>query len=82
MVSSANILTLPEGQHLGRSLIKSKKNKGPRTDPWGTPHVMGLVFDLQLSMFTYCSQSIRKLFKSSCALTVIPRFSTLSSNKS
>ena len=52
-------VTLPEGQQLGKSLMKSRKNRGPRTEPWGTPQVMDLVFELQLSMFTYCLRPLR-----------------------
>jgi hypothetical protein len=43
LVSSANniILQLPLkfilSGILGKSLIKIRNNKGPRTDPWGTP---------------------------------------------
>ncbi|CAL4131877.1 unnamed protein product, partial [Meganyctiphanes norvegica] len=43
LVSSANILNLPKGQQLGRSFIKIRKSKGPRTEPCGTPHEIGLV---------------------------------------
>ncbi|CAL4144512.1 unnamed protein product, partial [Meganyctiphanes norvegica] len=41
LVSSANILNLPEGLQLGRSFIKIRKSKGPRTEPCGTPHEIG-----------------------------------------
>ena len=43
MVSSANILTLPEGQHIDRSLMNSRKSSGPKTELWGTPHDADLV---------------------------------------
>ena len=46
MVSSANILTLPEGQHVDRSLMNNRKSSGPKTEPWGTPHETDLVWDL------------------------------------
>ena len=44
-VSSANILTFPSWQQFGRSFIKRIKNRGPRTDPWGTPAEMLLQED-------------------------------------
>ena len=50
VVSSANILTLPEGQHAGRSLMNNRKSSGPRTEPWGTPHDMDLVCNLLFSI--------------------------------
>ena len=58
-VSSAKILTLPVGQQLGRSLINKRKNRGPRTEPCGTPQDTVLVFDLLCSMLTYCLRSLR-----------------------
>ena len=45
VVSSANILTLPEGQHVDRSLMNNRKSSGPKTEPWGTPHETDLVWD-------------------------------------
>ena len=48
MVSSANSLTLPVEQHLGRSFMNKRKNRGPRTDPCGTPHDIGRDCDLLL----------------------------------
>ena len=29
----------------GKSLIYNKKSKGPRIEPWGTPHVIGKLED-------------------------------------
>ena len=49
VVSSAKSLTLPSGQHLCRSLINNIKNRGPRTEPWGTPQEMGCNYDLDFS---------------------------------
>ena len=43
VVSSANILTLPDGQHVGRSLINKRKSSGPRTE-----YVDSLVPELDL----------------------------------
>ena len=50
VVSSAKILTLPDGQHIGKSLINNRKSSGPRTEPWGTPQDTDLVVDLLLSI--------------------------------
>ena len=55
-VSSAKILKLPRWQQLGRSFIKRIKKSGPRTDPWGTPQLIGLVTDLCLSIDVNCSR--------------------------
>ena len=46
VVSSAKILTLPEGQHAARSLMNNRKSSGPNTEPCGTPHVTERVMDL------------------------------------
>ena len=59
VVSSANSLTFPSGQHLYKSFMKSMKNKGPRTEPCGTPHVMGLSFDLEFSSCTFCLRLLK-----------------------
>ena len=45
-MSSANKWKLNNFEVLGRSLIYSKNNRGPRTDPWGTPHVFERESDL------------------------------------
>ena len=50
VVSSAKSLVLPSGQHLGKSFIKRRKRRGPRTEPCGTPQDIGRVFDLHLSI--------------------------------
>ena len=50
VVSSANILTLPDGQLIGRSLINKRKRSGPRTEPCGTPHDTDRVSDLLFSI--------------------------------
>ena len=47
LVSSANIRTLPVGQQFGKSFMNMRKNKGPRTEPWGTPQDIERVFDLE-----------------------------------
>ena len=39
LVSSANKWKVSNFEALGKSLIYNKNNKGPRTDPWGTPQV-------------------------------------------
>ena len=37
-----------------RSLMQSKKNRGPRTESWGTRHVIDYCFELLLLIETYC----------------------------
>ena len=44
-VSSANSRVTSLVVQYCMSLIKSKKRSGPKTEPWGTPHAMGLVSD-------------------------------------
>ena len=58
-MSSAKSLTFPSGQHLYKSFMKSIKNKGPRTEPCGTPHVMGLSLDLGVKQTAAASRSDR-----------------------
>ena len=36
----------------GRSLIYSKNNKGPSTEPWGTPELTGISDELSTSSTT------------------------------
>ena len=50
VVSSAKILTLPDGQHIGKSLINNRKISGPRTEHWGTQQNTDLVVDFLLSI--------------------------------
>ena len=59
LVSSANILVLPEGQQFGMSLMYIRNNRGPRTDPWGTPQVMDLYDDLWLLSSTNCLRFVK-----------------------
>ena len=59
VVSSANILTLPEGQQVGRSLINRRKSSGPGIDPCGTPHDTERISDLFFSIWTYYLRSLR-----------------------
>ena len=47
-VSSANILILPIEQQFTTSFIYSINSSWPRTEPWETPQLMGLRFDLLL----------------------------------
>ena len=45
VVLSAYIKMLEMLLTVGRSIIYIKSNKGPRTEPWGTPVVIGSVID-------------------------------------
>ena len=53
LVSSANKIANNVSETFGRSLMQSKKNRGPRTELWGTPHVIGFCFELLLLIETY-----------------------------
>ena len=44
-VSSAKRIGMKYSETWGKSLIYNKKNKGPRIDPWGTPHSIVLRSD-------------------------------------
>ena len=65
VVSSAKILTLPEGQHIGKSLINNRKSSGPRTESWGTSQNRGLVIDkvhfLLCHSAQVCPESLRQI---------------------
>ena len=45
LVSSAKSRSSVNLEALGRSFIKSMKNKGPKMDPWGTPQLMVRIED-------------------------------------
>ena len=61
MHSSANRWHLVPGSRTdGRSLIKSRKSKGHRTVPCGTPEVTLAVVEWQPSTMTLCVRSPRK----------------------
>ena len=42
-----------------KSLIYNKNSKGPRTDPWGTPQVIGWYSDTELPIETNCLLFVR-----------------------
>jgi hypothetical protein len=50
----------------GKSLIKSRNNRGPRTVPWGTPDETVLAGDVWPSSTTCWLRSKRKLAIQSC----------------
>ena len=58
-VSSAKMNDLPYLRHFCRSSMYSRKNRGPRTDPWGTPQFMGMGLEATFSTETYCFLSKR-----------------------
>ena len=45
LVSSANILISPNLQQFTKSLIYIKNKRGPKTDPYDTPHVIDFSSD-------------------------------------
>ena len=40
VVSSANNIDLVRIKHPGKSLVYIIQRNGPKTEPWGTPHIM------------------------------------------
>ena len=58
-VSSANILVFAWFRQHGRSLIYRRNSKGPRIEPWGTPHV--IIPESDSTPFTqhFCLRSLR-----------------------
>ena len=54
LVSSANKIANTVSETFDRSLMQSKKNRGPRTEHWGNPHVIGFCFELLLLIEIYC----------------------------
>ena len=54
VVSSAYKTGVKTLEIFGRSLIKNRNNKGPRTDPCGTPLVIGSGGKIQFWMRTDC----------------------------
>lgn len=59
MQSSAKSLMLHEILSV-ISLIKTRNNKGPKTEPCGTPDVTGRVSDGTCSCRTYWERSVKK----------------------
>ena len=51
-VSSANIRMFPVEQALCRSFMYNINRRGPSTEPWGTPQLIGLSSDLFLPILT------------------------------
>ena len=79
--SSANNLVLDERTHLGRSCMYIRNNRGPRTVPWGTPDVTGLVSDDFPSRMTVCSRCDRNYAIHPRVFPVIPIASSLSNRR-
>jgi len=63
IVSSAKRLTTEYGIALYRSLIYRRNNRGPRTDPWGTPWRIVLRFEERLEIETNCFTRRKKRFE-------------------
>ena len=61
LVSSAN-MKMELDTTYGKSLINIKNRKGPKTDPWWTPLVTGIVLDFLPLSTTCCVVSEMKFF--------------------
>ena len=59
LVSSANKWNIKLLEAFGKSLIYNKNNRGPKTDPWGTPQVIGNEEEEWPLTVTYCFLSNR-----------------------
>ena len=91
-VSSAKWLTIDDFMENLKSLIYRRNNKGPRVEPWGTPHDIGRLGELNPFMETYWLRLVRndvkissksivmQFFKENIMLTVSNAFSR-STNK-
>ena len=58
-------MNLPLLVDLYISLIYTINNKGPRTEPCGTPNYSGSLLDFSASSETYCNLLVKKLLISS-----------------
>jgi hypothetical protein len=67
LVSSAKNVGIPRPMPASRSFICSKNNTGPRTEPCGTPWLMGLFRDRQLMILFF-------FFASECNFYCLFRF--------
>ena len=61
VVSSANIVKELSVQALSRSLMYSRKRKGPITDPCGTPHKTLPFLDVLSRESMYCIRLVKKV---------------------
>jgi hypothetical protein len=52
--------------------LYNKKSKGPRLDPWGTPHTMPFCSDLAVWIVHICCLSLRYDLKRSRGFPLIP----------
>ena len=68
-------------RHRGKSLIKMPNSKGPRIDPWGTPHVIDVSWEYVPFTSTHCSrprsgelrtQKLKSHLVRTQSLTVLP----------
>ena len=54
LVSSAKRQILPLMSRFAMSLINTRNKIGPSTEPWGTPHSIGLQEDIDVPILTSC----------------------------
>ena len=59
LVSSANRKKFRVSEIFGRPLIYIKNNRGPRTEPCGTPQEMGYKSEDSPLKYTYCFLPLR-----------------------
>ena len=60
LVSSANNFIQASGAVFSIIFTQRRNNKGPRTDPWGTLHVISSKQDKVLVIVTYCFQFVKQ----------------------
>ena len=59
-------------QALYKSLMYIKNSKGPRSDPWGTPHVVFLASEMMSFTLSLCARDVKYDLRKSWALPLIP----------
>lgn len=77
-VTSANKINLHPFICSGKSLMKSMKNNGPCTDPWGTPTFILNRLKQELPTLTTLLLSVRKLYNQSEKIPLNPILYNLS----
>ena len=71
--SSANMLMSPYLIHSGTVFTYIRNSKGPKTDPWGTPQVVGWSVDRVPLQITLCWWLVRYEENQSSSVPEIPK---------